>query len=102
MALVDGQIYPNLANLVGEVLGLWPQHKRYLDNSLGARDQNLLSFSERLSAMVGRLAVTIDGGIRALANDYRFLCEEISLPEEIHFRRAKKFPRRGNDNHLQA
>jgi 2-polyprenyl-3-methyl-5-hydroxy-6-metoxy-1,4-benzoquinol methylase len=91
MTLVDQQKYPTLANLVAEVLGLWPEHKRYLDNSLRERDRNLLSFSEALSGMVGRLAATIDGGIRTLANDYRFLCEEISLPEELHFRRYDSY-----------
>jgi 2-polyprenyl-3-methyl-5-hydroxy-6-metoxy-1,4-benzoquinol methylase len=91
MTLVNEQKYPKLANLVTEVLALWPEHKRYLDNSLRDRNENLLSFSERLSDMVDRLAATIDGGIRTLASDYRFLCEEISLPEELHFRRHDSY-----------
>ena len=77
--------YPNLANLVTEVINVWPEHERYLENSLGPREEDFLSFSEKLAVMVGRLAP--DGGISALANDYRFLCEEIYLPEEFHFRR---------------
>lgn len=87
MALVDTLKYPNLANLVTEVLNLWPEHERYLQNSLGPRDQRFLLFSDSLAQMVGRLATTVDGGIHALADDYRFLCEEIYLPEEFHFRR---------------
>ena len=87
MTLVDKSKYPNLANLVTEVLKVWPEHEQYLDNSIGGRDERLLSFSEKLAEMIVRLAVTVDGGISALGNDYRFLCEEISLPEEFHFRR---------------
>jgi 2-polyprenyl-3-methyl-5-hydroxy-6-metoxy-1,4-benzoquinol methylase len=87
MTLVDGSKYPNLENLVTEVLNVWPEHERYLENSLGPRDEGFLSFSEQLAGMVGRLATTVDGGIGALGDDYRFLCEEIYLPEEFHFRR---------------
>jgi len=91
MNLVNEQKYPKLAALVTEVLGLWPEHKRYLETSFRSRDEDLLSFSERLSEMVGRLAVTVDGGIRALARDYRFLCEDIVLPEELYFRRHDSY-----------
>jgi 2-polyprenyl-3-methyl-5-hydroxy-6-metoxy-1,4-benzoquinol methylase len=87
MTLVDKSKYPHLANLVTEVLDVWPEHQRYLENSLRPREEGFLSFSERLSEMVGRLAATVDGGNNALADDYRFLCEEIYLPEEFHFRR---------------
>jgi 2-polyprenyl-3-methyl-5-hydroxy-6-metoxy-1,4-benzoquinol methylase len=76
---------------VEELLRLWPEHERYLHNSLRARDQSLLAFSEELSDLVGRLAATVDGGSQALARDYRFLCEEISLPEELHFRRHDSY-----------
>jgi hypothetical protein len=87
MTLVDGSQYPNLSELVKEVLNVWPEHERYLENSLAPREEGFLSFSEKLAGMVHRLATTVDGGIGALADDYRFLCEEIYLPEELHFRR---------------
>jgi 2-polyprenyl-3-methyl-5-hydroxy-6-metoxy-1,4-benzoquinol methylase len=102
MSLVDEQKHPKLTNLVAEVLGIWPEHKRYLDNSLRERDQNLLSFSEDLSGMVARLAATIDGGIRTLAGDYRFLCEEISLPEELYFRRHDSYRLKSFDEASQT
>ena len=86
MTLVDASKYPHLAKLAAEVLKIWPEHERYLQNSLAPRENGFLSFSEKLSEMVGRLATTVDGGIGALADDYRFLCEEIYLPEEFHFR----------------
>lgn len=87
MTLVDRSKHPNLADLATEVLNVWPEHDRYLENSLRPREEGFLSFSEKLAEMVGRLATTVDGGIGALADDYRFLCEEIYLPEEFHFRR---------------
>ena len=87
MTLVDRSRYPNLANLTTEVLKVWPEHKRYLENSLGPREEGLLSFSEKLAEMVSRLATTVHGGISTLGDDYRFLCEEIYLPEEFYFRR---------------
>ncbi len=85
MTSVNKSKYPNLANLVTEVLNVWPEHERYLANSLAPREEGFLSFSEELAGMVGRLAP--DGGISVLAKDYQFLCEEIYLPEEFHFRR---------------
>jgi 2-polyprenyl-3-methyl-5-hydroxy-6-metoxy-1,4-benzoquinol methylase len=87
MTLIDESKYPNLARLAKEALNIWPEHERYLENSLRPRDKGFLSFSDRLAEMVGRLATTVDGGIRTLADDYRYLCEEIYLPEEFHFRR---------------
>jgi hypothetical protein len=87
MTLVDGSKYPNLANFVTEVLKVWPEHEQYLNNSFAGRNEDLLSFSEKLAEMIGRLAQTVDGGMGALGNDYRWLCEEISLAEELHFRR---------------
>jgi 2-polyprenyl-3-methyl-5-hydroxy-6-metoxy-1,4-benzoquinol methylase len=87
MPLVDNSKYPYLADLVKEVLNVWPEHERYLENSLGPREGGLLSFSEKLAEMIGRLATMVGGGIRVLGEDYRFLCKEIYLPEELHFRR---------------
>jgi 2-polyprenyl-3-methyl-5-hydroxy-6-metoxy-1,4-benzoquinol methylase len=87
MTLVNEREYPKLTSLVGEVLAVWPDHKRYLETSLGSRDEILLSHSEQLSEMICRLADDVDGGIHALASDYRFLCEDIVFPEEIYFRR---------------
>src|SRR5690242_16767348 len=88
MRLVDENAYPSLARVVNEVLAIWPEHERYFEKSLGGRDAALLKHSDRLSSMVIRLAGTIDGSLKSLAKDYRFLCEEIVLPEEFHFRRS--------------
>jgi 2-polyprenyl-3-methyl-5-hydroxy-6-metoxy-1,4-benzoquinol methylase len=83
----DLEQYPQLASLTGAILEEWPKHRQYLATNYAERDADLLRHSERLAAMVLRLAPTVEGGLHALVRDYRFLCEEIVLPEEIHFRR---------------
>src|ERR1700733_10638946 len=101
MTLVDNSKYPHLANLVTEVLNVWPEHQRYLENSLRPRQESFLSFSEKLSDMVIRLA-TADGGLRMHVDDYQFLCEEIYLPEELHFRRTgSRGPQKFQEGHTQ-
>ncbi len=87
MKLPDAEIYPNFAKLVAEMLSLWPDHAGYLEKSVSPRDADFMLHTEKLSEMIVRLAPTIDGGLTTLACDYRFLCEEIVLPEELHFRR---------------
>ena len=37
------------------------------------------------------LANLVDGGLDELCRDYRYLCEELVLPEEIYFRRHKRY-----------
>jgi 2-polyprenyl-3-methyl-5-hydroxy-6-metoxy-1,4-benzoquinol methylase len=79
--------YPRLNEVVSAVLEAWPEHGRYIEKSLADRDEGLMRHTERLAAMVVSLAPTIEGGLAALATDYRFLAEKIVLPEEMHFRR---------------
>ena len=91
MSMVDKNAYPKLAGLVNEILAIWPDHDRFLEKSLGDRDQEFMLHSEKLASMISRLSSAIDGGLRTLANDYRFLCQEIVLPEELHFRRTGSY-----------
>lgn len=91
MKFLDQQTYPSLTKLIAEVLSQWPEHERYLEKSLAGRDPDLMRHSERLSGMIVRLAATIDGGLTTLARDYRFLCEQIVLPEELYFRRNGRY-----------
>jgi 2-polyprenyl-3-methyl-5-hydroxy-6-metoxy-1,4-benzoquinol methylase len=76
---------------VSEVLRLWPDHERYIEKSLVVRDSDLMAHSERLSEIIGKLAKSMAGGLPALVGDYRFLCEQIVLPEELHFRRTGQY-----------
>jgi 2-polyprenyl-3-methyl-5-hydroxy-6-metoxy-1,4-benzoquinol methylase len=91
LMLVDQKTYPDLSALLELELSAWPEHAPYLKKSIDGRDPELMSFSDKLSKLVLRLAATIDGGAAALAADYRFLCEKIVLPEELHFRRHGRY-----------
>ncbi|HVX37300.1 MAG TPA: hypothetical protein VHC71_13885, partial [Hyphomicrobium sp.] len=91
MNLPDLKAYPNVAKLAGEVLALWPEHARYLEKSFADRDAAFMRHSERLSGMIVALSASVDGGLPALARDYRFLCEQIVLPEELYFRRNGRY-----------
>ena len=89
-SFVDPQ-YPDLAVLVAGILNIWPEHERYLRKSMKIRDEGLLAFSDHLAGVVRRLAAASPDGPDQLARDYRFICQDIVLPEEIHFRRHKRY-----------
>jgi ubiquinone/menaquinone biosynthesis C-methylase UbiE len=76
-----------LSTLVAEVLKAWPAHETYVKASFAPRPPSVLDVSERLAAIVLKMAQGAAGGLPGLCADYRFLCEELVLPEEIHFRR---------------
>ncbi|WP_177176770.1 class I SAM-dependent methyltransferase [Faunimonas pinastri] len=88
---MDAEQFPSLARLTEAILAVWPQHRRYLQSNFAERDTDMLRHSERLTAMILRLADSTEGGLPALATDYRFLCEKIILPEEMHFRRTNAY-----------
>ena len=71
--LVDRKVHPNLAFVVESVLSVWPEHARFLRDTLAPREEAFLNHSERLSGLIVRLAADSAGGIDAIARDYRFL-----------------------------
>ena len=73
--------------ILSAVLDIWPSHRRYLDVNLAQRDAAFLDFSETLSHLILQIARGAGYDLTTLAQDYRYLCEEIVLPEEFHFRR---------------
>ena len=73
------------------VLAVWPEHERYIEGSLRDRSETVLATSEQISALLLRLADSAAGGLDALCSDYRFMCQEIVLPEEVYFRRNEKY-----------
>lgn len=73
------------------VVAIWPEHAGFIGKSLTGRADPVLDVSERLSDAILKLAPGIEGGLPALAVDYRFLCEDIVLPEEMHFRRHDRY-----------
>ncbi len=79
---------PALASMFAQMVAIWPEHHGYLERSLAARDQEALAFTEELAVLIERLAANAPGGLAALLLDYRYLCEHITLPEELNFRRT--------------
>ena len=82
---------PALQRLVQRVIELWPEHARFLEASVAGRAPSILDVSESLAQSIFLLAEDEPGGIDALSADYRYLCEDIMLPEEIHFRRHGRY-----------
>jgi 2-polyprenyl-3-methyl-5-hydroxy-6-metoxy-1,4-benzoquinol methylase len=80
-----------LDNLLGTLLRIWPDHADYVRKSFAERDSAVTATSREVAAGVLRLSGQIDGGLDALCEDYRFLCEKIVLPEEFYFRRHGRY-----------
>ena len=79
--------YPALAELVDGAVAFWPDHQTFIEKSFAQRSESALQISNRLAESILKLSEDIPGKREALYRDYRFLCEDIVLPEEIHFRR---------------
>lgn len=79
--------YPAIAELAGRVTQRWPEHATFIERSFGGREPAAMAVAEQLAVAILKLAAEDAGGLDELSDDYRFLCEEIVLPEEIHFRR---------------
>jgi len=84
---LDPAAYPQLARVLDAALAQWPDHASYMRINLGERDPALLAFSERLAGIVCRIAEAGAADLTTLADDYRYMCQKIILPEEMHFRR---------------
>lgn len=78
---------PHLDALIARVVARWPDHAGYIAKSLDGREAALIAVSEELARVVQMLGAATPGGLDGLIDDYRFLCESIVLPEELHFRR---------------
>src|SRR4051812_42233863 len=85
--MVGRPVGSSLKTLLDGIAARWPDHDRYIERSFASRDPAVLDVSEALAENVLRLAADIPGGLDTLIDDYRFVCEEVTLPEEIHFRR---------------
>lgn len=84
---MDADPHSAVSELVGRVLARWPEHAGYVARSLGGRTPAVESVSEELARCILRIADADPAGLDGFCDDYRFLCEAIVLPEEIHFRR---------------
>lgn len=83
--------YPHLYELSRRLVALWPKHERYVERSLEGRSPETKRVSDDLARIIYLIAETVNGGVDKLILDYQFLCEKITFPEEIYFRRHKKY-----------
>lgn len=90
-SLPSPENYPFAASITDTILATWPEHTRYLQGNFAERDDALMRFTERLSEMICRLGEVEAGGLEELAEDYRYLCQKIVLPEELFFRRHGRY-----------
>ena len=81
----------HLDALLRRVVERWPDHASYVAKSFEGRDPAVMAVSDELSRIVLTLGEHIEGGLDRLVDDYRFLCEQIVLPEELHFRRHGRY-----------
>lgn len=89
---MDGlQDLPAVHSLVSRQLALWPQHAKFLDVSCANRPAEVWQVSEQTADLILRLANRSPQGLDGFCQDYRFLCERIVLPEELHFRRYGRY-----------
>lgn len=83
--------YPTLSMLADAVVRAWPRHEKYLHVNFSERTSDEQAFAEFLSGMITRVSGTSAEAIDKLAQDYRFISEQIMLPEELHFRRTGEY-----------
>lgn len=83
--------YPALSTLVDQQLSRWPAHRAFLAASFKYRSETTMGLSQTLAAAILTLAQDTPGGLTTLVDDYRYLCEVITLPEEVHFRRHGRY-----------
>jgi 2-polyprenyl-3-methyl-5-hydroxy-6-metoxy-1,4-benzoquinol methylase len=85
------QQYPNLQEVVGKVIEVWPAHASYARRSFENRSPEVLKTTDSIAGLVKALAKEIPGGLEQLCSDYQFMCEKLILPEELYFRRHGKY-----------
>jgi 2-polyprenyl-3-methyl-5-hydroxy-6-metoxy-1,4-benzoquinol methylase len=89
--VIDLTDHPNLHRLTSHLVERWPDHSDYVDKSFADRTPEVTASSDRIAACILKLAPEVEGGLDGLCDDYRFLCEKIVLPEELHFRRHNRY-----------
>lgn len=80
-----------LDQLIGHLHSRWPEHDKFVRKSLEGRTPDAMRVSNQLADCIIKLANDEPGGLDELCDDYRFLCEDIVIPEEIHFRRHGEY-----------
>ncbi|MBM4202691.1 MAG: class I SAM-dependent methyltransferase [Gammaproteobacteria bacterium] len=85
--MIDQTTHPHLSLLLSTQLECWPEHRTALTKSFQSREAEVLGTSEEIAGLIIRLSNGRGEHLRQFCSDYRYLCEEIILPEELHFRR---------------
>jgi 2-polyprenyl-3-methyl-5-hydroxy-6-metoxy-1,4-benzoquinol methylase len=81
--------HPRTAAIVEALLGVWPEHARFLEQSFASRDAPLMAATERHADAI--VAIVGDGArLVSFCEDYRFLCDRL-MEEEIFFRRHDRY-----------
>jgi len=89
--MIQDHAHPALRELTARLVALWPEHADYVEKSFDGRAPEVMESSERIADCALRLARTLPEGLGGLCADYRFLCEQIILPEELYFRRHNRY-----------
>lgn len=89
--MIDLEQYPNLKEVVGGVVGVWPAHESYASRSFAKRSPEVLKTTDTIAGLVMALSKDVPGGLERLCSDYQFMCEKLILPEELYFRRHGKY-----------
>jgi 2-polyprenyl-3-methyl-5-hydroxy-6-metoxy-1,4-benzoquinol methylase len=87
----DPSRYPSLDRLISEVLRAWPAHQKYIDRSFAHRPEEVMAASDRLSDAIIRMSESVAGGLSGLCDDYRYMSEQLILPEELYFQRHGEY-----------
>jgi len=75
---------PQLDSFVSELLAVWPEHRAFVETSLGTHGAGQLDRLDQLAGQISTLAADDRAGC---FEDYRWTCERL-LEEELHFRRS--------------
>ena len=89
--MLDPAAYPALTRLTAEQTRVWPDHAGYLAKSLTARSPAVLAASDVASDLAIKLSSHLNGGLSELCEDYKFVCQNMILEEELHFRRYHEY-----------
>ena len=83
----DNELNNSLQLIRQAVIDYWPEHERYIDNSLGSLTPEEFSDVSHLAELLGRV---FGGGLNQLVSDYKWTCDSI-LEEELFFRREGRY-----------
>jgi 2-polyprenyl-3-methyl-5-hydroxy-6-metoxy-1,4-benzoquinol methylase len=83
--VIDSAKYPDIARIATALIGVWPEHARFLEQSFTSRDEGLMRSTEHHAEMILRIIGSQPSLIKN-CGDYRFLCAKL-MDEEIYFRR---------------